>query len=616
MNVSAIRNGYDHLAYLTEVMARRFALRLPRRVVISVAVVLVLACVAAGVVAVRSGWFGKEPSSAKENAISAVVGTDGLDVTLSGVHLSGPAGLAPAGTVVTATPTTSSPPELPTAITTNLGAGVDISLQGRQPDKPLEVRFPVVGTPPEGQHAVLVTVPSDGSGAHLVPASFDAGTGTITATTNHLSLFWPAFIDLREVGRTFDKFVTQTLGITSPRPDCAGEKVTDPSGTTISPVGDYSPTAKPAAWPCVSTKDGQVVVELTSNSPLPWRTRATPAATLDPQGTPDLAKAAILAGYHTLVTERPYAEGLLIPGTTMSYRFPAGSSTATVQGQVDLGTWLAMDLVFAVQSLMALFHVDYQDVGTNADRLTCLGDAVEAAQLGAKPGVDAVTNLARAVLSCLAPLAGDALKDAAAFVLLVLSSGISLVVGGFLGAALTATSADTFRIDVESTGKPITAADLSTAPVPGMCQHPAGTLVDGSLPGIPTHDGFVQLVAKGSPSEVDNPIVVGDLTADGTPDAAAVFMCSRGGVGWPHHVVLYGPGPEVLGSVDLGSVTDGEHSNVRNMSIEGGDVALEWNSYQGASFCLRGWSARIHWTGSQASVTGLVQTSGPAKGTC
>lgn len=108
----------------------------------------------------------------------------------------------------------------------------------------------------------------------------------------------------------------------------------------------------------------------------------------------------VLAAYQALATKRPYAEGLLIPGTKMRYRFALSSLPATIQGQVDVGTWLVMDVVFAAQAIMALFHVNLGAVADNAVVLGCLGDAVEAANLGSRPGVDAVTALARAALSC------------------------------------------------------------------------------------------------------------------------------------------------------------------------------------------------------------------------
>jgi hypothetical protein len=169
-------------------------------------------------------------------------------------------------------------------------------------------------------------------------------------------------------------------------------------------------------------------------------------------------------------------------------------------------------------------------------------------------------------------------------------------------------------IVVELTGTKVstpamTAKDLYHAPVPSLCRHPAGTLVDGSLPGIPEQDGHVDLRARSGPTA--NTLVFGDLTGDGTVDAAAVFACSRGGVSWPAEVVLYAPGPKVLGVVDLGDLTPAEHSEVKKMTLKSGDVALEWESYEGAGYCFGAWSARIHWDGKKAVAVGLARTATP-----
>ncbi|MCA1601708.1 MAG: hypothetical protein LC776_08730, partial [Acidobacteria bacterium] len=157
---------------------------------------------------------------------------------------------------------------------------------------------------------------------------------------------------------------------------------------------------------------------------------------------------------------------------------------------------------------------------------------------------------------------------------------------------------------------------LYRAPVPSLCDHPAGTLVDGSLPGISEVDGYVALRAKQSPQQAENLVSFGDLTGDGSIDAAAVFGCSQGGVDWPNKIVLYSPGPKLLGSVDLKEITPAEHSDVDRISIEGGDALLKWKSYEGANSCLKEWSARLHWDGKTPEVLDLTQVGGVGPGSC
>ena len=156
----------------------------------------------------------------------------------------------------------------------------------------------------------------------------------------------------------------------------------------------------------------------------------------------------------------------------------------------------------------------------------------------------------------------------------------------------------------------IATKDLYQAPVPGLCEHPAGKLVDGSLPGIPTGQGFVDLGAKSDGGR--NTLVFGDLTGVGEIDASAVFDCSQGGVNWPEQVVLYAPGIKILGTVDLGAVTPFEHADVEQMTIKSGDIFLKWRSYNGAAYCVKEWSAQLHWDGQKVAVLGLTQTAVPS----
>jgi hypothetical protein len=56
------------------------------------------------------------------------------------------------------------------------------------------------------------------------------------------------------------------------------------------------------------------------------------------------------------------------------------------------------------------------------------------------------------------------------------------------------------------------------APVPALCGHPAGTLVDGHLPGTPPGEAGVAL----------RETAFGDLNGDGLAEAVAVLSCTQG----------------------------------------------------------------------------------------
>jgi hypothetical protein len=122
----------------------------------------------------------------------------------------------------------------------------------------------------------------------------------------------------------------------------------------------------------------------------------------------------------------------------------------------------------------------------------------------------------------------------------------------------------------------------------------------------------VKLLAKSEGTT--SALVFGDLTDDGAIDASAVFGCSQGGVNWPHQIVLYAPGPKILGAIDLGAVTPSEHADVDQMTIKSGDVLLNWKSYDGAGFCSKNWSAKLHWDGQKVAVLSVMQTVAPSNG--
>jgi len=108
---------------------------------------------------------------------------------------------------------------------------------------------------------------------------------------------------------------------------------------------------------------------------------------------------------------------------------------------------------------------------------------------------------------------------------------------------------------------------LLNAPVPSACEHPAGTLVNGSLPGIPQGQGSVELVR--------NQVVLGEVVPGGGVGAVAVLRCDQGGVGWPSVLVFYDANLRVLASVDLLKVTHGGREFVRTLRMSGRTVRAD-----------------------------------------
>lgn len=120
-----------------------------------------------------------------------------------------------------------------------------------------------------------------------------------------------------------------------------------------------------------------------------------------------------------------------------------------------------------------------------------------------------------------------------------LRRGLSLVVAGVLTGALALTGAAVTPANATSIKD-----KLPSAPVPSLCEYPAGRLVNGRLPG--TGAGNVTLDLTRSR--------VGNLIKGGGSGAAAVLSCSQGGVGWPDHVVFYDSKLRIIGHFDSGRI--------------------------------------------------------------
>jgi hypothetical protein len=418
---------------------------------VAVLVMLIVLVAAAAIAVWRTRASLVADTPVPFESVTVEVGPNGVALDLGDVHITGPADVAPTGTTLTATLVHQAPTGTTAKLTTSAD-GISLDLDGHQPDKPLTLTMPAPRPPDSAAAAVLVTHRSDTAKTQLIAATYSPANGTITADVSHLSSFWPSFIRFDAVGDLVRDFLGQTTGLTGKRPKCVGTPATTTSGDTISLGGDFSVKANPVVWPCVHIEGDTAVVTLNANTPLPWRVRAAPNATLDPPGTVDVRKAMILSGYRTLVTHRPYAEGLLIPGVPMTYRLPAADLPGGVQGLADVGTYLGMALLFAFDVAISAFGVDTTSIGDSVETLSCLGDAVDAADLSTSSAGSELADFARAVLNCASTLvkaAGGALPGPAKVILTILGSGIALVTAGIQGATATLTNTDRFSIPIK-----------------------------------------------------------------------------------------------------------------------------------------------------------------------
>lgn len=159
---------------------------------------------------------------------------------------------------------------------------VDITLgQERQPERPIEIRFP---TQSSDYDAFFVLSQSSSSGEwEAIPSRVEGD--QLVATTEHLSTFVLFGFD---IGGFVDDLLdggSELIGLTYPEPDC---------DSPVSFEGEtYAATASGPgagqAYMCVSVEGGQLLAEAHSNSPLTWTVDVgdggqalVPKATLEP----------------------------------------------------------------------------------------------------------------------------------------------------------------------------------------------------------------------------------------------------------------------------------------------------------------------------------------------
>jgi len=146
---------------------------------------------------------------------------------------------------------------------------------------------------------------------------------------------------------------------------------------------------------------------------------------------------------------------------------------------------------------------------------------------------------------------------------------------GFFTMAVSLIHPATIHADPATGGNAVTMQDLLSAPVPALCQHDPGNLVNGTLPPQDSHPGQVTIAKRTGQPDTPYKVAFGSLTAEDNIDAAMVTDCGAGGVPWSETVQLYTAGPTRLGGVDLGDIT---HSRevVTDLSIADGLVHVKW----------------------------------------
>lgn len=125
-------------------------------------------------------------------------------------------------------------------------------------------------------------------------------------------------------------------------------------------------------------------------------------------------------------------------------------------------------------------------------------------------------------------------------------------------------------------------ADLLTADVPSLCGHPAGTLVDGALPGIAEFAGTAGLQStllediRSGATTSDFAVVGTDV--DDAPFLAAVMYCDQGGVAWPNTVVVYDADLQPVAEFHPEELTGGDREQFAGITATDAGFQARWTA--------------------------------------
>lgn len=193
-------------------------------------------------------------------------------------------------------------------------------------------------------------------------------------------------------------------------------------------------------------------------------------------------------------------------------------------------------------------------------------------------------------------------------------AAIALTAGCTPSTGSTNPRHDSTSVPATTSAAPSVAAvrldDLLAAPVPALCEHEPGKLVNGQLPMQDPHRGHVD-VAENQAASGGYWVAFGDLTGDGVDDGALVTACSAGGVPWPATVQLYSAGPTRLGGVDLSDLTHGREV-VTGLSIADGVVDVSWTTQgPGDPECCGTvhMTGELRWDGSKVVAENVKRTN-------
>lgn len=329
---------------------------------------------------------------------------------------------------------------------------------------------------------------------------------------------------------------------------------------------------------CTERADKRARLKLVNRRPVAVRIQA-PQATLVDRTIPGAGELASIA-VSALAKPLGGNEGALIPpGGQIVLEFP--DEVQTFPMSIDPGG-IAWSVLFAAAGGIpggwkaladSASAIDFAGNGANAGKGRGWEDLV---RQGLAKFLEALAKTATGVLKAVLRLAAGMISTIILAIRGVLDIYVSMSGSAFANASYLPATAS----------KPFVPADLLSAPVPSLCGHPAGRLVNGTLPGIGPTMGFVSLMWTGG--EERGAIAVGNLDGKPGDEIAAVVGCSQGGIGHPSSVQIYGPGPALLGSVNLNDIVPVVGQAIlRDIAYSDGSILIRWATGRaGDCLCL------------------------------
>ena len=329
-----------------------------------------IAMTVAFVVAIATASCSSDPAptSAPEMASPSVsVDANGLnarvDLETSALTITAPAGIAAAGTSVEVADAEPIPATGAPKYVSGIASGVDITLgDGEQPAKPMTLAFDLSsssttfsGNAPEVP--VVVAVADGSSESEILPSRWDPDRKILTATTTHLSSFFPAVFDAKAMSSAFTSAINGFLGLAVPPPACTTQSVVIGARTITAETSSNT-----VVQPCLTASGSNVSVELASLSSQGWTVSSTPNSASSAVNLPaDLESIATAATFSTILAPVVGGGTFLLPGGSTSLTFDPATLPGTVTLRVDAAMNLVNILIYGLNILYpkaALFQLD------------------------------------------------------------------------------------------------------------------------------------------------------------------------------------------------------------------------------------------------------------------